>query len=120
MRPLIQVWDGADDGYYAEIARKQDLREQTYSSLERLVRDLRQSANYLPTPGAVTNRLVFIDELIGYLKGRERWSAAEIGYRDLQEICSLYVAMNNREGMVAQLSCVLNEIKAYREVVDAA
>lgn len=120
MKPTIQVWDGSDDGYYAELARKQDLREQTFRSLEQLVRDLRSSARYLPTPGMITSRLVFVDELVAYLKGQKTWSMGVRGYRDLQEISSLYVAMQNRESMVKGICKVLDDIQEYKKVFSDA
>lgn len=120
MKSTVQVWDGKDDGYYAEIARKQDLREQTYRSLEQLVIDLRQSARFLPTPGMIRSRLVFVDELVKYLKGEKNWSIAVAGYRDLQEISSLYVAMKNHESMVDNVCKVLKDIDEFREVFHAA
>lgn len=120
MKPTVQVWDGSDDGYYAELARKQDLRERTFRSLEQLVRDLRSSARYLPTPGMISNRLVFVEELVNYLKGEKNWSIAVAGYRDLQEISSLYVAMKNHENMVERVCKVLKDIDEFRQVFRAA
>ena len=121
MKPTVQVWDGSDDGYYAELARKQNLREQTFRSLEQLVRDLRSSARYLPTPGMIYNRLVFVDELVKYLKGQQTWDGvAYSGYRDLQEISSLYVAMQNRESMVKGICKVLDDIQEYKKVFSDA
>ena len=120
MKPTVQVWDGSGDGYYAELARKQDLRERTFRSLEQLVRDLRSSARYLPTPGMIASRLVFVEELVNYLKGEKNWSIAVAGYRDLQEIGSLYVAMKNHENMVERVCKVLKDIDEFRQVFRAA
>jgi hypothetical protein len=118
----VQVWDGSDDGPYAAAARAQDLREQTYRLVRELVQSLRDSARFLPTPGMVTTRLVFADDLIKHLTGQapDWYENPNRAYRDLQEICSLYHAMAGHSGMVDHIEHVLARIREFRTYAHAA
>ena len=112
MARTIQVWEGEDDDY----SIIQNLVEQTVHEINGLLKDLADSARWFPSgERTITHRLVFVDRLVKWVRGMTPWKEAEIAYRDLQEVCSLYTAAQ-RESMAQRILAVLNAIKNLRDI----
>jgi hypothetical protein len=109
----VQVWEGTDDPYY----RLQAMLEHAVCQVMELCRDLQETAKWFPTgPAAIRSRLVFMDRLIDWIRGKTSWSSAVTAYRDLQEINSLLVAVNHHETMVRNVEKVLSDINELRGI----
>ena len=112
MSPLVQVYDGWEDAF----TRLQELRREVIAELRQLVQDLNQTARYLEARAAITSRLVFVDDLVDYVKGERAWSLAVRGYNDLKDIASLEL-MKVRGSTMMRITMLLSNIDRLRAAI---